>query len=57
MSVVVDEFEVVPEQPVTPLPGEPTPRAAPDLPGPSVEELAERVTQVRESRAARLRAD
>jgi hypothetical protein len=56
MSVIVDELEVVPQQ-APPPPGEPTPRAAADLPGPSFEELAELVMQVRESRAARLRAD
>jgi hypothetical protein len=56
MSVLIEELEVVPQQ-VAPPPGEPTPRTAPDLPGTTVEEQVERVVQVREARAARLRAD
>jgi hypothetical protein len=56
MSVVVDELEVVPEA-VPPPPGEPTARAAPDLPRPSVEEEIERVLRHDHARAARLRAD
>jgi hypothetical protein len=56
MSVLVEELEVVP-QAAAPPPGEPTPRAAPDLPASTIEEQVERVIQVREARVERLRAD
>jgi hypothetical protein len=55
MAVVVDEMEVAPA-PSQPAAG-PTPQAAPDLPDPKIDEQFERLLQVREQRAARLRAD
>lgn len=56
MSVFVDELEIVPQQVPAP-PGEPTPRAAPDIPPVPVEEQVERTLQMLDARAARLRAD
>jgi hypothetical protein len=48
-------MEVTPAQPQATA--GPTPQAAPDLPDPTVQEQVERLLQVRDQRAARLRAD